>query len=39
MDCDGFRKQHSELWAQRDDKYSVMCVKHEYKPTKQKNFL
>lgn len=29
----------AELWAQRDERYSVMCVKHDHKPTEKRKFL
>lgn len=33
IDCDFiFTKGLEELWALRDDKYSVMCVQHDYTP-------
>lgn len=33
-DCDFlFRADPAELFALRDDKYAVMCVKHEHQPT------
>jgi lipopolysaccharide biosynthesis glycosyltransferase len=40
MDCDFlcFTDIH-ELWKQRDDKYDVMCVKHEHKPKHGIKFL
>ena len=39
MDCDMLcRTDISQLWEQRDDKYSLMCVKHEHNPTETKKF-
>lgn len=29
----------AKLWALRDDKYSVMCVKHDHNPTEDTKFL
>ena len=29
----------AKLWALRDDKYAVMCVKHEQKPSEEKKFM
>ena len=29
----------AKLWEMRDDKYAVMCVKHEHNPTEEKKFL
>jgi hypothetical protein len=29
----------AKLWALRDDKYSVMCVKHEHKPLERTKFM
>lgn len=29
----------AELWALRDDKYAVMCVKHDHNPTEDVKFL
>lgn len=29
----------AKLWDLRDDRYAVMCVKHEHKPTEQKKFM
>ncbi len=32
-DCDFlFREDIAKLWALRDDKYAVMCVKHDHRP-------
>ena len=40
MDCDMLcRRSISELWQQRDEKYSVMCVKHEHLPSENRKFL
>ena len=29
----------AKLWALRDDKYAVMCVKHDHKPGEEKKFM
>jgi len=29
----------AELWSLRDDRYSVMCVKHDYRPVEDTKFL
>lgn len=29
----------AKLWALRDDKYSVMCVKHDHHPVEKKKFM
>ena len=40
MDCDMLcRKSISELWNQRDERYSVMCVKHNHLPNEERKFL
>src|SRR3954454_4433898 len=40
MDCDMLaRVDIAELWAQRDDRYAVMCVKHDYVPKTEQKFL
>ncbi len=40
MDCDMLlRADIAELWALRDDRYSVMCVKHDYQPKVETKFL
>jgi lipopolysaccharide biosynthesis glycosyltransferase len=40
MDSDMmFRKDIWDLWNLRDDKYAVMCVKHDYKTTATKKFV
>ena len=40
MDCDMLcRSDISELWNQRDDKYSLLCVKHEHIPIEKSKFL
>ncbi|KZK78853.1 hypothetical protein PsAD46_04470 [Pseudovibrio sp. Ad46] len=40
MDCDMiFRRDLAELWALRDDRYAVMCCKHEYQPEETTKFL
>tara|TARA_B100000989_G_scaffold298883_1_gene290724 strand:+ start:12687 stop:13388 length:702 start_codon:yes stop_codon:yes gene_type:complete len=39
MDCDMLSTSDiHDLWNQRDDKYSVMCVKHEHTPSETKKF-
>ncbi len=39
MDCDMLcRADITELWNQRDNKYSIMCVKHEHIPGEVKKF-
>ena len=39
MDCDMLcRADITELWNQRDNKYSIMCVKHEHNPKEEKKF-
>ena len=40
MDCDMLVLDDiAKLWALRDDKYAVMCVKHEHEPKEEKKFL
>ncbi|MDI7865290.1 glycosyltransferase [Rhizobiaceae bacterium n13] len=40
MDCDMLaRADVAELWALRDDRYAVMCVKHDYQPKIDTKFL
>jgi lipopolysaccharide biosynthesis glycosyltransferase len=40
LDCDMLmRADVKELWDLRDDKFSVMCVKHDHKPTNTLKFL
>lgn len=40
MDCDMLcRRNIAELWDQRDENFSLMCVKHEHVPKEQKKFL
>ncbi len=40
MDCDMvMRTDIAELWALRDDKYAVMCAKHDYEPSEEVKFL
>lgn len=40
MDCDMIvRDDIANLWNLRDDKYALMCVQHQHKPTKQYKFL
>ncbi len=39
MDCDMLCKADiKELWDQRDNKYSLLCVKHDHQPTEEKKF-
>ena len=39
MDCDMLcRESITELWNQRDDNYSVMCVKHKHTPNEKRKF-
>jgi len=40
MDCDMLmRRDIAELWALRDERYAVMCVKHRHVPTETVKFL
>ncbi|MFL5016813.1 MAG: glycosyltransferase [Rhizobium sp.] len=40
MDCDMLmRADIAELWALRDERYAVMCVKHDYQPKIDTKFL
>lgn len=40
MDCDMLvRADIAELWALRDDRYAVMCVKHDHQPIEATKFL
>jgi hypothetical protein len=40
MDCDMLmRRDIAELWALRDDRYAVMCVKHDHQPREAVKFL
>jgi hypothetical protein len=40
MDCDMLlRADLAELWALRDDRYAVQCVKHDHQPTSTVKFL
>ncbi|MGO4437287.1 glycosyltransferase [Rhizobium sp. RAF56] len=40
MDCDMLaRTDIAELWALRDERYAVMCVKHDYQPKLETKFL
>jgi hypothetical protein len=40
MDCDMLvRADIAELWDLRDDRYTVMCVKHEHRPLETVKFL
>lgn len=40
MDCDMLmRRDIAELWALRDDRYAVMCVKHQHVPAESTKFL
>lgn len=34
-----FRDDIAKLWALRDDRYAVMCVKHDHRPTSDTKFL
>lgn len=40
MDCDMLvRTDIAELWDLRDDRYAVMCVKHDHRPREEVKFL
>jgi len=40
MDCDMLMVGDvAELWSLRDDRYAVMCVKHDYRPVEDTKFL
>lgn len=40
MDCDMLMLDDiAKLWELRDDKYAVMCVKHDHVPTEEVKFL
>jgi hypothetical protein len=40
MDCDMLvRRNIAELWALRDERYAVMCVKHDHQPKEAVKFL
>ncbi len=40
MDCDMLLKTDiAKLWAQREDNYILMCVKHDHKPKEKNKFL
>jgi hypothetical protein len=40
MDCDMLMQEDvAKLWDLRDEKYSVMCVKHEHQPKESVKFL
>jgi lipopolysaccharide biosynthesis glycosyltransferase len=40
MDCDMLLQEDiAKLWALRDDKYAVMCVKHDHNPEEDTKFL
>lgn len=40
MDCDMLcRKSISDLWDQRNDEFSIMCVKHNHIPNEKRKFL
>ena len=40
MDCDMIvTSDIKKLWELRDDKYAVMCVKHDYTPSSERKFL
>jgi len=40
MDCDMLcRADIAALWAQRDERYAVLCVQHEHMPSETRKFL
>ncbi len=40
MDCDMLvRRDIAELWALRDERYALMCVKHDHQPKEAVKFL
>jgi hypothetical protein len=40
MDCDMLcRGDIMELWQQRDDRYALLCVQHQHRPTESTKFL
>ena len=40
MDCDMVMTEDiAKLWALRDDRYAVMCVKHDHNPVEETKFL
>jgi len=40
MDCDMlFRDDIARLWQLRDDRYAVLCVKHDHRPAESTKFL
>ena len=40
MDCDMLmRDDIAKLWALRDERYAVMCVKHDHRPAETTKFL
>jgi len=40
MDCDMVMTEDiAKLWAMRDDRYAVMCVKHDHNPIEETKFL
>jgi hypothetical protein len=40
MDCDMLmREDIAKLWALRDERYAVMCVKHDHQPAETTKFL
>lgn len=40
IDCDMIVLEDiANLWALRDDKYAVMCIKHDHKPKETKKYL
>lgn len=40
MDCDMLCQDDiANLWAQKDNKYALMCIKHNHKPTAERKFL
>jgi lipopolysaccharide biosynthesis glycosyltransferase len=40
MDCDMLmRSDIADLWTMRDDRFSVMCIKHDHQPRTSTKFL
>ena len=40
VDCDMLaRADIAELWSLRDERFAVMCVKHDYQPKTETKFL
>ncbi|PKO43613.1 MAG: glycosyltransferase [Betaproteobacteria bacterium HGW-Betaproteobacteria-22] len=40
MDCDMVVTEDiAKLWAMRDDRYAVMCIKHDHNPVEETKFL